>query len=104
MEPNAIYSLDEAARELHATPDTIAQYARSGALCGTLIGKGWIFTGQMLLDFVNAQSTQEAAERRRLHAAGPALQAVDVTTSGSKRRKTPPLLPDLGFGSAPGSR
>jgi hypothetical protein len=94
MEPNAIYSLDEAARALHATPDTIAQYARTGELCGTLIGKGWIFTGQKLLDFVNTQSAQEAAERRRLHSAGPVLQAVaDPTGPRSRRGKVLPPLP-----------
>lgn len=104
MEPNAIYSLEEAARELHATPDTIAQYARSGELCGTLIGKGWIFTGQKLLDFVNAQSAKEAAERRRQHAAGPTLQAVDASSDRRpRRRKSLPLLPELGLDQKPRS-
>lgn len=96
MEPNAIYSLDEAAQELHATPDTIAQYARTGELCGTLIGKGWIFTGQKLLDFVNAQSAKEAADRRRQHASVPVLQAVgDSAGRRPRRRKALPRLPEL---------
>lgn len=65
---------------MHGTPDTIAQYARSGESCGTLIGKGRIFTGQKLLDCVNAQAVHEAAERRRQHARP---SAIAETTEGS---------------------
>lgn len=79
-----------------AEPETIAQYARSGELPGTKMGKSWVFLRDDVLAFLRKRILQETEERRGKHTdyAAPAQpSAVLVTQRQRTRRTTLPPLP-----------
>lgn len=89
-------NIQEVAAFCRAEPETIAQYARSGELPGTKMGKGWVF----LLDDVVAFLRERIADETRLrraktvsNAAPCEPAAVQFNQPARRRRTTLPPLP-----------
>jgi hypothetical protein len=59
--------LEGIARLFGAEAETIAQYARSGELPGTRIGKGWIFLRADALTFLRERINRDTEARRSVH-------------------------------------
>nr|WP_307727931.1 helix-turn-helix domain-containing protein [Massilia terrae] len=60
--------MDGVAALFGAEPETVAQYARTGELPGTRIGKGWIFLREDALAFLRQRIARDTAVRRAAHA------------------------------------
>ena len=78
-----------------AEPETIAQYARSGELPGTKMGKSWVFLREDVLAFLRKRILEETKERRGRrtdHAASPQPEAVLLIPKPRTRRTTLPVL------------
>lgn len=90
-----------------AEPDTVVQYARTGELAGTRIGKGWIFLREDVLAFLRERIARETDARRAAHAqakaegpeqksrTAPKVQGVLVERRPRTRRTQLPPLPTL---------
>lgn len=79
-----------------AEPETIAQYARSGELPGTKMGKSWVFLRDDVLTFLRKRIAEETQLRRVKHtdAAEPSPpEGVLVHRKTRTRRTTLPELP-----------
>ncbi len=91
---------DQVAAFLRADAETVRQFARSGDLPGTRIGKGWIFLKTDVLDFLRARIAADTARRRQRAAdqtnhATKHPAAIFVTPRASRRRRAPIQLPEL---------
>jgi hypothetical protein len=71
---------------LQADPETIAQYARTGELAGTRIGKGWIFLWEDVLGFLRQRIAKHTAPLA-------SVTAVAVEQTKARRRTVLPTLP-----------
>lgn len=78
-----------------AEPETIAQYARSGELPGTKMGKSWVFLRDDVLAFLRKRILQETEERRgkRTDYGVPAQPSAVLITQKQRTRRT--ILPAL---------
>lgn len=79
-----------------AEPETIAQYARSGELPGTKMGKSWVFLRDDVLAFLRERILQETQERRGQrcdYTAPMQASAVLVEQKQRTRRTVLPALP-----------
>lgn len=78
-----------------AEPETIAQYARSGELPGTKMGKSWVFLRDDVLSFLRKRIAEETELRRvKTTGATESLQPSGVLVHRKTRtRRT--LLPEL---------
>jgi hypothetical protein len=88
--------LQDVAILFRAEPETIAQYARSGELPGTKMGKSWIFLREDVLAFLRKRILEETEERRGkcTDLAAPLLpEAVLLIPEPRTRRTTLPVLP-----------
>jgi hypothetical protein len=56
--------IQEVAAFCRAEPETIAQYARSGTLPGTKMGKGWVFLRDDVVGFLRERIADETKMRR----------------------------------------
>lgn len=83
---------DDAAALLHAESETILQYARSGELPGTRIGKSWVFMRDDVIAFLRKQISHDTEQRLRTKAAP---LAVALQPKQNMRRRPPPALPSL---------
>jgi hypothetical protein len=81
---------------LKAEPETIAQYARTGELPGTKMGKSWVFLRGDVIAFLRQRIVQET-EMRRGSCGEPMLatqpSAVIVPSKQRTRRTVLPPLP-----------
>lgn len=79
-----------------AEPETIAQYARSGELPGTKMGKSWVFLRDDVLAFLRKRILQETEERRgqRSDCTVP-VKASAFLVVGQKQRTRRTILPAL---------
>lgn len=99
--------LESVAALFQAEPDTVAQYARTGELPGTRIGKGWIFLREDALAFLRERIARDTAARKAAHAQAngempeskkqstPGLAAVLHERRPRRRRTELPALPPL---------
>jgi hypothetical protein len=99
--------LDAVAALFHAEAETIVQYARTGELPGTRIGKGWIFLREDALGFLRQRIDKDTAARRAAHArvsgeapaedipGAPKVVGVLVEPRPRSRRAELPPLPAL---------
>lgn len=55
----------DVANRLHASPYTIAKYARAGRIDASFIGRRWLFTEAAVERFVNDSATRTTRARRR---------------------------------------
>jgi hypothetical protein len=79
---------------LQADPETIAQYARTGELPGTRIGKGWIFLWEDVLAFLRQRIAADTAARRAKQTAPlVSVTVVAVEQTKTRRRTVLPSLP-----------
>lgn len=86
-----VLGVAEAATLLRAEAETIMQYARSGKLPGTRIGKGWLFLREDVLDFLRRQIHTDTQERlARTTAEGMTAMLLDRPKKTRRR-----ALPDL---------
>jgi hypothetical protein len=79
-----------------AEPETIAQYARSGELPGTKMGKSWVFLREDALAFLRKRIVKETEERRERRSDAPPAQqpsAVLLRQKQPTRRTILPVLP-----------
>jgi hypothetical protein len=79
-----------------AEPETIAQYARSGELPGTKMGKSWVFLREDALAFLRrriVKETKERQQRRSDNTVGSPPDAVLLNRRGRTRRTVVPVLP-----------
>lgn len=79
-----------------AEPETIAQYARSGELPGTKMGKCWVFLRDDALAFLRKRIAQETENRRGKQSSCPSEEqprAVIVANNKRTRRTVLPALP-----------
>lgn len=67
MHNNHILSLDDAAKHVHATPDTLLQYIRRGELPAARVGKRIVITLLDLVTFVQELARQQSMERQAKH-------------------------------------
>jgi hypothetical protein len=79
-----------------AEPETIANYARSGELPGTKMGKSWVFLRGDVIAFLRQRIAQETQRRR----GGSEEKSLDTKPEGiimprkkRVRRTTLPALP-----------
>jgi excisionase family DNA binding protein len=92
MSDDITLNADDAAALLHAESETILQYARSGELPGTRIGKSWVFMRDDVIAFLRKQiSIDTEARQRRSTTTAPV--AIVMQPKPSSRRRQPPLLP-----------
>ena len=49
--------LEEAARALQCSPETVADLAGAGALAGTKVGRAWVFLASDIVAFLRARRT-----------------------------------------------
>jgi hypothetical protein len=90
--------IHEVAALCRAEPDTIAQYARSGVLPGTKMGKGWVFLRDDVITFLRERIADETRQRRaqaETRAPDHELIALQVAPAPRRRRNAPPVLPTV---------
>ena len=92
MQDDITLNADAAAALLHAENETVLQYARSGELPGTRIGKSWVFMRDDVIAFLRKQISQDTERRLRTRAAP---LAVALEPKRNSRRRRPPDLPSL---------
>ena len=82
-----------------AEPETIAQYARTGELPGTKMGKSWVFLRDDVISFLRKRIAEETEQRRvRQTNEKKSLQPDNVLIRRKpKTRRT--ALPELPFAS-----
>lgn len=93
MEKDETLDVSEAALLLHAENETVMQFARSGELPGTRIGKSWVFLRTDVLSFLRQRILLDTEERRRHYATAPL--AIAMERPKHARRTKLPVLPDL---------
>lgn len=86
VEANETLDLNGVAALLLAEPETVAQYARTGELPGTRVGKGWIFLRDDVLGFLRQRIDRDTEIRRLAHADAVAKK------NPPKARSTPSTL------------
>jgi excisionase family DNA binding protein len=93
MHEDITLNADDAAALLHAESETVLQYARSGELPGTRIGKSWVFMRDDVIAFLRKQIAHDTAERLRTKVEP---LAVSLQSKQNSRRRIPPVLPTSG--------
>ncbi|WP_371763764.1 helix-turn-helix domain-containing protein [Massilia sp.] len=63
MHNDRILNVDEAAKLVHAAPDTLLQYIRQGELPAARLGKHLVIVYNDLVAFVKAVAARQTAER-----------------------------------------
>lgn len=89
-------NIQEVAAFCRAEPETIAQYARSGELPGTKMGKGWVFLHDDVIAFLRERIADETRLRRaktNSNSAHCEPVAVQFSLPARKKRTTLPPLP-----------
>lgn len=86
VEANETLDLNGVAALLIAEPETVVQYARTGELPGTRVGKGWIFLREDVLGFLRQRIDRDTEMRRLAHADAIAKK------NQPKARSTPGVL------------
>jgi len=74
------FDLKGAADLLHLSESSLAEMARSGEVPAAKIGKCWVFSRQLLLDWLAEETARQVASRRQ-----PIARPI-------KARKSPPDL------------
>ena len=92
MRDDITLNAEEAAALLHAESETVMQYARSGELPGTRIGKSWVFMRDDVIAFLRKQISKDTAMRLQIKTTP---LAVSSKPAQKPRRRTPPVLPSL---------
>jgi hypothetical protein len=82
-----------------AEPETIAQYARSGELPGTKMGKSWVFLRDDVLAFLRKRIAEETEMRRERCIATSELVQPDSVLIRRKPKARRTVLPELPFAS-----
>lgn len=82
-----------------AEPETIAQYARSGELPGTKMGKSWVFLRDDVLAFLRKRIAEETELRRVRHTDTVQSTRPDSVLIHRKSKTRRTVLPELPFAS-----
>lgn len=82
-----------------AEPETIAQYARSGELPGTKMGKSWVFLRDDVLAFLRKRIAEETELRRVRHTDTVQSARPDSVLIHRKSKTRRTALPELPFAS-----
>jgi excisionase family DNA binding protein len=88
MDDNDILSLEEAARLVHATPETLLQYIRRGELAAARVGKKIIIMYSDLVAFLRMLAAQQKAARQTKDAE----QKLDADLCAAGNSAAPPTL------------
>jgi excisionase family DNA binding protein len=80
-----VLSVANAAELLQCSEDTVRELAAAGTLPGVKFGRDWVFPASALLDAIDRQAREQAADRSRPAPRGAVLAPV--------KRDAPPALP-----------
>ena len=64
IQPNVYYTMEEAARLLRVSPQTVSRLLQSGRARGVKIGRTWRILGASLLDLGGGEPESESRELR----------------------------------------
>lgn len=98
MHDKTILTLADAAKLVHAPPETLLQYIRRGELMAARIGKNFVITHASLTAFVNMLATRQSMERKARQSQSEHGSA-SVNSSASARTQ-PPFVLVTGTGSS----
>jgi excisionase family DNA binding protein len=93
---NQTMNIQEVAAFCRAEPETIAQYARSGELPGTKMGKGWLFLYDDVIAFLReriADETRLRREKAQIETLACKPTAMQFSVPSRRRRTSLPRLP-----------
>lgn len=90
------YCLEEAAKFLNISCDTMRDLAADGTVAGAKIGKGWVFSEDDLSEYLRDEIRKQTLSRR--NATNPnAVKTVEERREEGKRRRAIEKPPSLFF-------
>ena len=86
------YNIEEAAKFLHISPDSMLDLAGSGEVPGAKIGRAWVFADEDLADYLRREVKKQTADRRGEKLVPEIFDTVAMTRPARRKPMAPPPL------------